>query len=269
MNNSTDPDNSPVQLKGIVLAGGTGSRLYPLTRVTNKHLLPVGRYPMIYHPLVRMRRAGVREVAVVTSPEHMGDVVNLLGSGKRFGLDLTFRVQDEPGGIAQAIGLCETFTGDDPFVVILGDNVLSEDIDQDAARYLDQLRASGAGARVLLKEVPDPERYGVPRLDGDRITEIIEKPSDPPSRYSVTGIYFYDPGVYDVIRKLAPSARGEYEISDVSNAYIRQDALSYGILGGWWGDAGTIDGWHDANELARDLVYPELETNGDDEASRH
>lgn len=248
-----------MRLKGIILAGGTGSRLYPLTRVTNKHLLPVGRYPMIYHPLMRMKRAGVREVAVVTSPEHMGDVVNLLGSGRRFGLDLTFRVQDEPGGIAQAIGLCENFTADDPFVVILGDNVLSEDIADDAEAYLAQLNDSGTGARVLLKEVPDPERYGVPRMDGGRITEIIEKPDDPPSRYCVTGIYFYDAGVYDVIRGLRPSARGEYEISDVSNEYIGRTDLSYGILDGWWGDAGTLEGWHEANELARELRYPEIE----------
>lgn len=256
-----------MRLKGIILAGGTGSRLYPLTRVTNKHLLPVGRYPMIYHPLVRMQRAGVREVAVVTSPEHMGDVVNLLGSGRRFGLDLTFRVQDEPGGIAQAIGLCENFTADDPFVVILGDNILSEDIKGDTDAYLEQLRSAGSGARVLLKEVPDPERYGVPRLEGDRIAEIIEKPEDPPSRYSVTGIYFYDAGVYDVIRNLEPSERGEYEISDVSNAYIRRDALTYGVLQGWWGDAGTLEGWHEANELARDLVYPDIDgTAGSDES---
>ncbi len=253
-----------MRLKGIILAGGTGSRLYPLSRVTNKHLLPVGRYPMIYHPLVRMKRAGVEEVAVVTSPEHMGDVVNLLGSGRRFGLDLTFRVQDEPGGIAQAIGLCRTFTADDPFLVILGDNVLSEDIDEDARAYLELLESAGSGARVLLKEVPDPERYGVPRLDGDRITEIIEKPDDPPSRFSVTGIYFYDSGVYDVIAGLKPSARGEYEISDVSNEYIRRDALSYGVLNGWWGDAGTLEGWHEANELARDLVYPEIDAAHDE-----
>jgi glucose-1-phosphate thymidylyltransferase len=246
-------------MKGVILAGGTGSRLYPLTKVTNKHLLPVGRYPMIYHPLVRMSRAGIEEVAIVTSPEHMGDVVNLLGSGRIFGLDLTYRVQDEPGGIAQAMGLCENFTGDDPFLVILGDNVLAEDIAGDAEAYRRQFAEQGTAARVLLKEVPDPERYGVPRFEGDRIVEIIEKPADPPSNYCVTGLYFYDPGVYDMIRGLTPSARGEYEVSDVSNAYIERRRLSYGFLSGWWGDAGTLEGWHEANELARDLVYPELE----------
>ncbi len=246
-------------MKGVVLAGGTGSRLYPLTKVTNKHLLPVGRYPMIFHPLVRMKRAGIEHVVVVTSPEHMGDVVNLLGSGRLFGLDLTFRVQDRPGGIAHALSLCESFTADDPFLVILGDNILGEDIGYQVTAYRAQLDRHGTGARILLKEVPDPERYGVPRLEGERIVEIIEKPADPPSDYSVTGLYFYDSSVYDVIRGLTPSARGEYEISDVSNAYVDAGRLTYGILKNWWGDAGTLEGWHDANDLARNLVYDELE----------
>ena len=246
-------------MKGVLLAGGTGSRLYPLTKVTNKHLLPVGRYPMIYHPLLRMRRAGVKNVAVVTSPEHMGDVVNLLGSGRSLGLDLTFRVQDEPGGIAQAIGLCENFVGSDPFVVLLGDNILMEDITGEVAAFERQLAAEGSGARVLLKEVPDPERYGVPRLEEGRIVEIIEKPAQPPSNYSVTGIYFYDPGVFDIIRNLKPSRRGEMEVSDVSNAYIARNRLTSGILQHPWGDAGTMEGWHEANELARNLIYEELE----------
>lgn len=245
-------------LKGVILAGGTGSRLHPLTRVTNKHLLPVGRYPMIYHPLARMAEAGIEQVAVVTSPEHMGDVVNLLGSGRRFGLDLTFRVQDAPGGIAQAMSLCENFTADEPFVVILGDNILSESIAGEVGTYQEQVR-NGGGARVLLKEVPDPERYGVPRIEGSQIVEIIEKPTEPPSSYSVTGIYFYDADVYDIIRDLKPSRRGEYEVSDVSNAYIDRGTLSYGILQGWWGDAGTLEGWYEANELARDLIYSHID----------
>jgi glucose-1-phosphate thymidylyltransferase len=246
-------------MKGIVLAGGTGSRLYPLTKVTNKHLLPVGRYPMIYHPLMRMRRAGVSQVAIVTSPEHMGDVVNLLGSGRTMGLDLTYRVQDEPGGIAQAIGLCENFVGGDPVLVILGDNVLEDELDVHAEAFREQMRTRGEGARVLLKEVPDPQRYGVPRLDGDRIAEVIEKPADPPSSYSVTGIYFYDPQVFDVIRGLSPSRRGEYEVSDLSNWYASRGTLTHGTLAGWWGDAGTLEGWHEANRLAVDLAYSELE----------
>lgn len=247
------------QLKGVVLAGGTGSRLYPLTKVTNKHLLPVGHYPMIYHPLMRMRRAGLRQVAIVTSPEHMGDVVNLLGSGRGLGLDLTYRVQDEPGGIAQAIGLCENFVGDDPFLVILGDNILADDLTDEVAAYQAQLEAQGGGARVLLKEVPDPERYGVPRFEDGQIAEIIEKPAEPPSNYSVTGIYFYDASVFDIIRGLSPSRRGEFEVSDVSTAYVRRGQLTYGILDGWWGDAGTLEGWHEANALARTLTYEELE----------
>lgn len=241
-------------MKGIVLAGGTGSRLFPLTRVTNKHLLPVGRYPMIYHPLMRLRRAGVTDIAIVTSPEHMGDVVNLLGSGRRLGVDLTYRVQDEPGGIAQAIGRCESFTGGQPFVVVLGDNVLGEDIGHEVAAY----RSQGSGARVLLKEVHDPERYGVPEIRDGRIVRVIEKPANPPSSYSVVGIYFYDAGVFDIIRTLTPSTRGEFEISDVSNVYADAGTLTYGILSGFWGDAGTFDGLDEANTLARDLTYPEL-----------
>lgn len=244
-----------------MLAGGTGSRLAPLTNVTNKHLLPVGRYPMIYHPLMRLRRAGVTEVAVVTSPEHAGDVINLLGSGRVLGLDLTYRMQDEPGGIAQAIGLCENFTAGDPCMVLLGDNILSEDLDEQVSAFKKQLAANDGGARVLIKEVERPQRYGVPRLEGDRITEIIEKPDDPPSRHAVTGIYFYDAAVFDIIRGLTPSERGEYEVSDISNTYIKRGQLSYGILEGWWGDAGTIEGWHEANQQARDLAYEELNSS--------
>jgi glucose-1-phosphate thymidylyltransferase len=247
-----------VHLKGIVLAGGTGSRLHPLTKVTNKHLLPVGRYPMIYHPLMRIRRAGIREVAIVTSPEHMGDVVNLLGSGRHLDLDLTYRVQDEPGGIAQALGLCETFVGSDALLVILGDNILADDLGREAEAYKNQLSRHRGGARVLLKEVHDPERYGVPRLSGEEIIEIIEKPAQPPSNFCVTGIYFFDNNVFDIIHDLKPSDRGELEISDVSNSYIRDGGLTHGTLNGWWGDAGTIEGWHEANRLAHNLVYPEL-----------
>ena len=242
-------------MKGVVLAGGTGSRLYPLTKVTNKHLLPVGRYPMIYHPLMRLRRAGITQIAVVTSPEHMGEVVNLLGSGRSLGLDLTFRVQDEPGGIAQALALCENFVHGGPLVVFLGDNILEDDIGDEVAAYAKQ----GGGARVLLKEVHDPERYGVPRLHQGRIEEVIEKPSDPPSRFSVTGIYMYDSEVFDVIRGLSPSRRGEYEVSDVTNHYARKGTLTHGVLSGWWGDAGTLEGWHEANTLAEHLTYAELE----------
>jgi glucose-1-phosphate thymidylyltransferase len=188
----------------------------------------------------------------------MGDVVNLLGSGAEFGLDLTYRVQDQPGGIAQALGLCENFVGDDPFVVILGDNILAVDIADDANAYVSFLAEHGGGARVLLKEVHDPERYGVPEIADGRITRIIEKPSNPPSNYCVTGVYFYDSEVFDIIRTLRPSGRGELEVTDVNNAYVSRGSMTYGILNGWWGDAGTIEGWNEANELALDLVYEEL-----------
>lgn len=245
-------------MKGVILAGGTGSRLYPLTRVTNKHLLPVGRYPMIFHPLMRLRRAGVTEVVVVTSPEHMGDVVNLLGSGRRMGLDLTYRVQDEPGGIAQALALTRNFVNDEPFVVVLGDNILGADITHEMEAFEKQIRTHGSGARVLLKEVHDPERYGVPEFEGDRIVRVIEKPSVPPSSYSVVGIYFYDASVFKMIDQLKPSERGELEISDVSNRYATAGTLTHGVLTSWWGDAGTFDGLEEANKLARDLYYEEL-----------
>ncbi len=245
-------------LNGIVLAGGTGSRLFPLTKVTNKHLLPVGRYPMIYHPLMRLREAGIERVAVVTSPEHMGDVVNLLGSGRDLGIDLTYRVQDQPGGIAQALGLCENFANEKPFLVVLGDNILEDGLADEVKTFQSQR----GGARILLKEVPDPERYGVPRFNGDQIIEIIEKPKAPPSKYAVTGLYFYDAQVFDFIRTLSPSRRGEYEVSDLNSAYVKQSKLSYGILKGWWGDAGTLKGWHEANRLARDLEYPNLDSHG-------
>ncbi len=241
-------------LNGIVLAGGTGTRLLPLTKVTNKHLLPVGRYPMIYHPLMRLYQAGIERVAVVTSPEHMGDVVNLLGSGKDLGLDLTYRVQDQPGGIAQALGLCENFANGKPFLVMLGDNILEDSLADEVKTY----QAQQQGARILLKEVPDPERYGVPRFNGDEIVDIIEKPAHPPSKFAVTGLYFYDAQVFDFIRTLSPSRRGEYEVSDLNSEYVKKSKLSYGILKGWWGDAGTVKGLQEANQLAQDLVYPNL-----------
>jgi glucose-1-phosphate thymidylyltransferase len=246
-------------MKGVVLAGGTGSRLLPLTKVTNKHLLPVGRYPMIYHPLMRLRQAGISQIAVVTSPEHMGDVVNLLGSGRALGLDLTFRVQDEPGGIAQAMALCENFVGGEPVVVFLGDNILEDNISPEVEIFKREIARHGHGARVLLKEVHDPERYGVARFQGEDLVEVIEKPLDPPSNYSVTGIYMYDNSVFDVVRGLSPSRRGEYEVSDVINWYASRRRLTHGILKGWWGDAGTLEGWHDANHLAAGLAYPEIE----------
>ena len=234
-------------MKGVVLAGGTGSRLFPLTKVTNKHLLPVGREPMIFHPIRKLTGAGIEEVLVVTGVEHMGDVVTLLGSGREFGCRFTYKVQDQAGGIAQALGLAENFAGAQPVCVILGDNVFQEPID----RFVKGFRRQRAGARIVLKRVPDPQRYGVAEVKGDRIVGIAKKPARPKSDLAVTGIYFYDGGVYDFIRKLRPSARGELEITDVNNAYLKKGALQYDVFDGWWTDAGTFDSLHTANELVR------------------
>ncbi len=224
-------------MKGIVLAGGTGSRLMPLTKVTNKHLLPVGRWPMIYHPIKKLAAAGIEEVLIVTGVEHMGDVVSLLGSGREFGVRFTYKVQDEAGGIAQALGLAENFAGGAPVSVILGDNIFEHDLRHDVSQFLEQK----SGARLLLKEVPDPHRFGVAELQGDRVVRIEEKPKQPKSHWAVVGIYIYDGEVYDIIRTLKPSGRGELEITDVNNAYIAKGSMSYGILDGWWSDAGTFE----------------------------
>ena len=238
-------------MKGIILAGGTGSRLFPLTKVTNKHLLPVGRYPMIFHAIYQLRSAGIQDILIVTGKEHMGDVVNLLGSGADYGVTFTYKVQDEAGGIAQALGLAEQFVGKDQMVVILGDNVFSASI----SSFVERFRKQAHGAKILLHEVQDPERFGVPVLADGKIVKIEEKPVRPASKYAVTGIYMYDHKVFDTIRTLRPSERGELEITDVNNAYIKQDALSYDILQGWWSDAGTHASYARANELAKELNY--------------
>ncbi|CAM3694168.1 sugar phosphate nucleotidyltransferase [Cohnella lubricantis] len=240
-------------MKGIILAGGTGSRLYPLTKVTNKHLLPVGKYPMIFHAIAKMKESDITDILIVTGKEHMGDVVNLLGSGREIGVSFTYKVQDEAGGIAQALGLAEQFVGDDSMVVILGDNVFSDSI----APYVEGFRKQGRGAKILIQEVHDPKRYGVPELAGDRIISIEEKPQEPKSSYAVTGIYMFDARVFDIIRTLTPSGRGELEITDVNNAYIAAGELRYDILQGWWTDAGTHASLAKANELAQDLLFGE------------
>jgi glucose-1-phosphate thymidylyltransferase len=232
-------------MNGIILAGGTGSRLYPLTKVTNKHLLPVGRKPMIYWPIEKLVGAGITNILIVTGVEHMGDVVGLLGSGREFGCQFTYRVQDEAGGIAQALGLAEEFSRDRKMCVILGDNMFEDDL----AHHADSFRAQERGARILLKQVPDPQRYGVAELAGDRIARIVEKPQEPKSDFAVTGIYFYDPGVFEIIRTLEPSGRGELEITDVNNHYLREGSLTWGLLDGWWTDAGTFSSLAHANEL--------------------
>jgi len=234
-------------MKGVILAGGTGSRLYPLTKVTNKHLLPVGREPMVFHPVKKLTEAGIGEILVVTGVEHMGDVVNLLGSGKDFGCRFTYKVQDEAGGIAQALGLAENFAADSPVCVILGDNVFQDPI----GPFVQAFRRQRQGARVVLKRVKDPQRFGVAEVKGDRITSIVEKPKEPRSDLAVTGIYLYDAAVYGIVRRLRPSARGELEITDVNNAYLRKKQLRFDVLRGWWTDAGTFDSLHFANELVR------------------
>lgn len=240
-------------MKGIILAGGTGSRLYPLTKVTNKHLLPVGKYPMIFHAVYKLKEANIQDILVVTGKDHMGDVVNLLGSGREMDVTFTYKVQDEAGGIAQALGLAENFVADDQMVVILGDNVFSDCI----APYVNNFRKQGKGAKILIQEVHDPQRYGVPELKGDRIVSIEEKPKNPKSSYAVTGIYMYDSTVFDIIKTLKPSGRGELEITDVNNAYIARNELTFDILQGWWTDAGTHSSLVKANELAKDIVFGE------------
>lgn len=240
-------------MKGIILAGGTGSRLYPLTKVTNKHLLPVGKYPMIFHSVFKLKEAGIQDILIVTGKEHMGDVVNLLGSGREMGVTFTYKVQDEAGGIAQALDLAEHFVGEDQMVVILGDNVFSDSI----ADYVNNFKQQQLGAKILIQEVHDPKRYGVAELDNGKIVSIEEKPQNPKSSYAVTGIYMFDSSVFDIVKTLKPSGRGELEITDVNNAYIKRSQLTYDILQGWWTDAGTHESLTKANELAKSIIYDE------------
>ncbi|MDR1113682.1 MAG: NTP transferase domain-containing protein [Candidatus Margulisbacteria bacterium] len=233
-------------MKGVVLAGGTGSRLYPLTKVTNKHLLPVGRKPMIYYPLERLLQAGIKEILIVTGTEHVGAVVNLLGSGKDFNCRFTYKVQDEAGGIAQALGLAENFAGGDDVTVILGDNIFQDDL----TPYLQEYAKQGGGAKLLLKEVTDPQRFGVAEIKDGLIVSIEEKPKRPKSNNAVTGIYIYDAQVFDYIRTLKPSGRGELEITDVNNKYITGRKCTYNIFQGFWTDAGTPESLRNATILA-------------------
>jgi glucose-1-phosphate thymidylyltransferase len=240
-------------VKGIILAGGTGSRLYPLTKVTNKHLLPVGRYPMIFHSVCKLKEADINDILIVTGKEHMGDVVTLLGSGREMGVTFTYKVQDEAGGIAQALSLAEQFVGNDQMIVILGDNVFDSSI----VPFVNNFRVQHAGAKILIQEVQDPQRYGVPEIQGERILSIEEKPQKPKSNYAVTGIYMYDSSVFKIVKTLKPSDRSELEITDVNNAYIERNELTFDILKGWWTDAGTHSSLAKANELAKDLVFGE------------
>ena len=241
-------------MKGVVLAGGSGSRLLPLTRVTNKHLLPVGRMPMIYHPVLKLREAGIVDILVVTGREHMGAVVGLLGSGSELGLAFCYKVQDEAGGIAQALALTEGFAAGGPVVVVLGDNIFEDSLLDHVRRFA----AKPVGARLMLKRVPDANRFGVAALDasGQRVARIVEKPAHPDSDLAVTGVYFFDHKAYDIIRTLQPSLRGELEITDVNNAYIRAGEMTFRTFDGWWSDAGTPDSYVRANQLAADIEPP-------------
>lgn len=234
-----------MNVKGIVLAGGTGSRLMPLTKVTNKHLLPVAQKPMIYYPIEKLAGAGIDEILVVTGTEHMGDMVSLLGSGKEFNCRFTYKVQDEAGGIAQALSLAENFCHGDPMAVILGDNIFEDTL----TPYLSAFRKQKQGARILGKTVSDPERFGVAEVKAGKVVSIEEKPARPKSNIIVTGIYFYDGQVFDIIRHCRPSGRGELEITDVNNAYVQENVMQLDMLPGWWSDAGTFESLAHVNRL--------------------
>ena len=236
-------------MKGIILAGGTGSRLYPLTKVTNKHLLPVYDKPMIYYPLQTLLTAGIKDIMIVSGRGHAGHFLELLGSGADFGVRFTYEIQDEAGGIAQALALVEDFADDDDVTVILGDNIFQDNV-------MDTVQSFGGGAHIFLKTVHDAQRFGVAQVDksGGQVLSIEEKPQVPKSDLAVTGLYIYDNGVFDVIKTLKPSGRGELEITDVNNEYIRQGAMGYSVLDGYWSDAGTFESLFRASKLVRNIT---------------
>lgn len=226
-------------IKGLIAAGGNGTRLRPLTDVTNKHLLPIYNKPMIYYPLQTLIDAGVKDILIVSGKEHAGHFLNLLGSGRAFGVNLSYEVQDEAGGIAQVVGLARQFTGANSLAVILGDNIFERN--DVVKRALIDYKKDDGGAMIFLKTVGDPERFGVAEIKGDKIVGIVEKPKKPRSNLAVTGLYLYDHHVFDIIDTLEPSGRGELEITDVNNAYIHKNQMKYQILAGEWTDAGTFD----------------------------
>lgn len=232
-------------MRGVILAGGTGSRLRPLTKAVNKHLLPVADKPMVYYPIEMLLSFGLQEILVVTGTEHMGTIVTQLGSGVAFGARFTYRVQDEAGGIAQALALAEDYAHGEPVAVVLGDNIYDADMKDAVSAF----RARGTGAHIFLKQVSDPHRFGVAEVAPDgRVLSIEEKPAQPRSSYAVTGFYLYDGAVFDCIRTLKPSGRGELEITDVNNHYIHQGTLTATAIDGWWSDAGTVESLARAND---------------------
>jgi glucose-1-phosphate thymidylyltransferase len=233
-------------MKGVILAGGLGTRLYPLTKVTNKHLLPVYDKPMIYYPIQTLINAGIDDILIVTGGNNAGDFLKLLGNGKEFGLKhINYTYQEGEGGIAEALGLAEFFASGEKICVVLGDNIIEKNIRKAAENF----RRQKEGAKILLKEVPDPQRFGVPELKGDRIVRIEEKPKSPKSHYAVIGIYLFDQEVFNFIKTLKPSDRGELEITDVNNQYIEKGLMTWDILEGWWTDAGTFESLLRANQL--------------------
>ena len=221
-------------MKGVILAGGHGTRLMPLTKTVNKHLLPVYNRPMIYYPIQTLVKAGITDIMVVSGKGHAGQFLELLQSGSEFGANFSYGVQDEAGGIAQALALCESFADKEKIVVMLGDNILQDDITEAVKDFEKQ----GSGAKIFLKEVENPKSFGVAEIKGEKIVSIEEKPKNPKSNHAVVGLYMYDDQVWDVVKTLKPSNRGELEITDVNNYYVRKGQMSFGILSGWWGDGG-------------------------------
>ena len=236
-------------MKGVILAGGTGSRLFPLTKVTNKHLLPIYNKPMIYYPLYSMKKAGITSVMIVSGRGHAGDFLELLGSGSDLGMKISYEVQEEAGGIAQALSLTQDFVGGDKVCVILGDNIFEDDISE----AVNDFESQGDGAYIFLKEVENPESYGVAAISDNKVTEIIEKPTNPPSNYAVVGCYMYDARVFDIVKTLKPSNRNELEITDVNNHYLNEGTLKHDLLKGFWGDGGeSFDSMMEAANLVKD-----------------
>src|SRR5262245_4027479 len=242
-------------LKGVSLAGGMGTRLFPLTKITNKHLLPIYDRPMIHYPLKTLSDAGLRDILVVTGGNHAGEFLRLLGNGREYGLnEIAYAYQEGEGGIADALALARPFAKGDRIVVMLGDNVIEGDIRRQVAAFAAQPR----GARILLKKVSDPQRFGVPVFEGDRITAIEEKPKQAKSDYAVIGIYMYDATVFEIIPTLKPSNRNELEITDVNNHYIRRGEMEHDVIEGWWTDAGTFESLFRANQLVREMAIDRL-----------
>jgi len=246
-------------MKGVVLAGGTGSRLNPLTRVTNKHLLPIYDKPMVYYPIRTLVNAGIEEILLVTGGKNAGDFLRLLGNGREFGLKhLNYTYQEGEGGIAEALGLAEFFAEGEPICVILGDNIIENNVLQ----AVDHFKAQRGGAKIILKQVPDAQRFGVAEIRGNHVIGIEEKPKSPKSDYAVIGIYLYDATVFEKIRRLKPSGRGELEITDVNNFYIEEGTLTYEVLDGWWTDAGQFESLLHANNLVAETGANRMSAKG-------